>query len=201
MAKPYGRLYQKGKNVSIMGIDTYDVWPVGSVYISTNSTNPSVYFGGTWVQTCKSRCLMGAGANDANTDNGWGTFAASSYNFGAGARIGEHHHTLSSGEMPWHSHSFTTFGAGSHQHRLYLNGDPNFPFVGHPGWNGDVTPSNAAKLNCGSGSFNGYYFYAGHSGTSDGWHQHTGNCDYTGGSGEHNNMPPGEVFYIWKRTA
>ena len=168
MAKPYGRLYQKGKNVSIMGIDTYDVWPIGSVYISTNSTNPSVYFGGTWVQTCKSRCLMGAGVNEANTDNGWGTFAASSYNFGAGARIGEHHHTLNTDELPSHYH-WGIYGANGASKRM-------------AGW-GETTTHTGTLYEHGANAWEDLQ---------------TG---YAGGGREHNNMPPGEVVYIWKRTA
>ncbi len=35
-------------------------FPVGSIYLSISSTNPSTYFGGTWVQI-KDRFLIGAG--------------------------------------------------------------------------------------------------------------------------------------------
>lgn len=39
------------------------MWPVGSVYISVNNTNPSTYWGGTWVKIASGRVLMGA-SND-----------------------------------------------------------------------------------------------------------------------------------------
>lgn len=34
-------------------------WPVGSIYMSTSSTSPATYFGGTW-DRLKSRFLLGA---------------------------------------------------------------------------------------------------------------------------------------------
>ena len=36
------------------------IYPVGSIYLSVNSTNPSTLFGGTWTQL-KDRFLLGAG--------------------------------------------------------------------------------------------------------------------------------------------
>lgn len=38
------------------------IYPVGSIYISVNSTNPSVYFGGSWEQI-QGRFLVGCGSN------------------------------------------------------------------------------------------------------------------------------------------
>ena len=36
------------------------IYPVGSIYMSTNSTNPSTLFGGTWKQI-KDRFLLACG--------------------------------------------------------------------------------------------------------------------------------------------
>jgi len=70
------------------------VWPIGSIYISVNSTNPSKYFGGTWVQFAKGRTLVGvdtvAGDPDLTTVLKQG---------------GEYFHTLTTLEMPSHTHN------------------------------------------------------------------------------------------------
>lgn len=41
------------------------IYPVGSIYISVNSINPSVYFGGTWEQI-KDRFLLACGNTYSN---------------------------------------------------------------------------------------------------------------------------------------
>lgn len=64
------------------------IYPVGSVYISVNSTNPASLFGGTWEQI-KDRFLLACG---------------STYN--AGATGGEATHTLTIAEMPSHNHTW-----------------------------------------------------------------------------------------------
>ena len=38
------------------------IYPVGSIYMSVSSTNPSILFGGTWVSIASGRCLMGVDA-------------------------------------------------------------------------------------------------------------------------------------------
>lgn len=81
---------------SIDSIDTssssIDAYPVGSIYMSVNSTSPASLFGGTW-QQIKDRFLMCAGST-----------------YKAGGTGGEASHTLTVKEMPSHSHdvSMTT---------------------------------------------------------------------------------------------
>jgi len=62
------------------------IYPIGSIYISVNSTNPASLFGGTWEQI-KDRFLLAAG--DA---------------YEAGSTGGEAQHTLTVDEMPSHTH-------------------------------------------------------------------------------------------------
>ena len=64
--------------------------PIGSVYISVNSTNPSTYFGGTWTQI-KDRFLLCCG----NT-------------YSAGSTGGDASHKLTLSEMPSHSHNYSS---------------------------------------------------------------------------------------------
>lgn len=87
------------------------IYPVGSIYISMNSTNPSTLFGGTWEAFGQGRVLIGAGTgNDGST----------SLSFTAGGTGGEYKHTLSVSEMPSHTHTQNshTHSVGAHSHGL-----------------------------------------------------------------------------------
>lgn len=66
-------------------------WPVGSVYYSNISTNPGITFGvGTWVAIATGRVIIGV---DVATDKP------------AGSMGGTATHTLSTAEMPAHTHT------------------------------------------------------------------------------------------------
>ena len=76
------------KSLEINGKTIFDmVYPVGSVYVSVNSTSPATLFGGTWVQI-KDKFLLSAGDT-----------------YKAGATGGEDTHVLTVDEMPRHNHS------------------------------------------------------------------------------------------------
>lgn len=62
-------------------------YPVGSVYISFNSTNPTTFFGGTW-ERIKGRFLLSADDSTYQINN----------------TGGEASHTLSVNEIPSHTH-------------------------------------------------------------------------------------------------
>ena len=80
-------IYADGKNLT----DT--IYPVGSLYWSSKSTNPASLFGGTWVQI-KDRFVLACGDTYKTV----------------GATGGESSVTLSVSNMPSHSHSFTPSG-------------------------------------------------------------------------------------------
>lgn len=61
-------------------------YPVGSIYISINSINPSELFGGTWEQI--NNCFL----------------LAQGDRFSAGSTGGEERHTLTIPELPSHDH-------------------------------------------------------------------------------------------------
>jgi hypothetical protein len=73
------------------GISALDVYPVGSVYISVSSTNPSSLFGGTWVAFASGKTLIGVDANQAEFDTVEETGGAKTK-------------TLNTTEIPSHSH-------------------------------------------------------------------------------------------------
>ena len=66
------------------------VYPIGSIYMSVNSTNPSKLFGGEW-ERIQDRFLLASGTTYTN-----------------GATGGEATHTLTVNEMPSHRHSRMT---------------------------------------------------------------------------------------------
>ena len=72
------------------------VYPVGSIYMSVNSTSPATLFGGKWVAISQGRTLVGVGTGtDINGD---------SMTWAAEATGGEYLHTLTIDEMPSHKH-------------------------------------------------------------------------------------------------
>lgn len=68
--------------------------PVGSIYTSTVATNPGDIFGGTWAAFGAGKVLVGLDANDTSFDTVEET---------GGAKT----HTLTVGEIPSHTHTFT----------------------------------------------------------------------------------------------
>lgn len=68
------------------------VYPIGSIYISVNSTSPSTLFGGEWTQL-KDRFLLGAGSTYIAGEKGGTTTHNHGYRIGYhpnyGALIGD----------------------------------------------------------------------------------------------------------------
>ena len=75
-----------GNSLSTILIDL--LHPVGSFYISDNSTSPATLFGGTW-ERIQDKFLLAAGAT-----------------YAAGTMGGEATHTLTIDEMPSHNHTY-----------------------------------------------------------------------------------------------
>lgn len=83
-----------------------ELYPVGAVYISVNSTSPASLFGGTWEQI-EDRFLLAAGST-----------------YAAGSAGGEATHTLTEEEMPSHIHKYDVSYSGvsgSNAYVLYQN--------------------------------------------------------------------------------
>lgn len=64
-----------------------NVYPIGSIYMNVNSTNPGTLFGGTWEQI-QGKFLLGMSSS-----------------YPAGSQGGEASHTLTTSEMPSHGHN------------------------------------------------------------------------------------------------
>lgn len=83
-------------------------FPIGYIYMSVDSTDPSTYFGGTW-ERIQNRFLLGAGSS-----------------YSAGSTGGEAAHTLTVDEIPSHNHTYTD-RYNSETNRITLSGDSNKP--------------------------------------------------------------------------
>ena len=76
------------------------IYPVGSIYMSVNNTNPSTLFGGTWVAWGAGRVPVGVDTADTDFDTVEETG-------------GEKAHTLTIAEMPSHIHTIKIKGSTS----------------------------------------------------------------------------------------
>ena len=161
------------------------IYPIGSLYWSSNSTNPSELFGGTWEQITD-RFVFAAGNKEINSTGG------------------EEIHILTEEELPSHYHSVNsieTYRDGAHNHALevYVGGKTSISNV----YGGSVIASNqAADFDCEKRYktfYDGYeYDYV----STEGEHSHTipaHNTNSTGNNQPHNNMPPYIVKYCWER--
>lgn len=156
------------------------MYPVGSIYMSVSSTNPSTYFGGTWVAWGSGRVPVGINTSDSNFNTVEKTGGASSV-------------TLTASQIPSHTHTFTgssttTSSAGGHTHNIGRDTD------------GGSGSSRYTVHKAGTSGAQGT------SPTSSaGAHTHTltpkGKNGNTGGGGSHTNLQPYIVCYMWKRTA
>lgn len=149
------------------------IYPVGSIYMSVNSTSPATLFGGTWSQL-KDRFLLGAGDTYSN-----------------GATGGAATVTLTTSQIPSHTHTFTgssaTTSSDSHSHTV-------------PNTKGDNSGSGNKCESWASASASGRTVTTS---SDSHTHTLTakGTNSSTGGGGSHTNMPPYLVVYMWKRTA
>ena len=196
-----GKLTVKGD--FIIGTTSFldKVYPVGSIYMSVNSTSPATLFGGTWEEIAGGRVLMGANST-----------------YTLGSTGGSYTHTLSADEMPSHTHTGSSAGAGGHSHSF---GSMNI-WGSHPIQGGyDTAPAGqGAFYYDGSETANsqyvcGYHGWVGSSrnvifSANQNWagavstigdHTHGITIGATGSGQAHNNIQPYLVVKMWKRTA
>jgi hypothetical protein len=81
------------------------IYPIGSIYLSVNPTNPSSLFGGTWVQVSEGRALFGAGSitttynvNGTSTDFTDTYTADTNYEAGLPNLVGTGHYADNNGD-------------------------------------------------------------------------------------------------------
>ena len=156
------------------------IYPVGSIYISTSSTNPGTTFGvGTWVAYGQGRVLIGAGTG---TDS-----RSEQKSFTGGGTGGEYNHLLAIAEIPAHNHNSRSL-TGSATNVMWDDGR-----------DGGIAASGIVSVGgwTRNRSWNGTNGDASRALNINATHTH----DTQGGSGVHNNIQPYIVVYMWRRTA
>lgn len=163
-----GELRRNNQNIIL------SLYPVGSIYMSVNSTNPGTLFGGTWEQI-KDRFLLACGNSYSNGSTG-GSASLQSHTHGIPALSG-----TAAGST--HTHIVTTkttsYGSGTQS---------SWRCLSWPGTNADYTQT--VKTNNGSADGDHTHSVTTNAATSD-----------SSGSGNSGNMPPYLAVYVWKRTA
>ena len=169
------------------------MYPIGSIYISYSSTNPSTLFGGIWEQI-QGRFLLGVsntysvgstGGTTSNitSSNGSGNTGSASGNTGGSSSANTGSTTLTINQIPSHSHSLDFMG---------IYGSTSGP------WGGVINVSQVTgKQNTSSAGGN-----QGH--THSMAHTHSiGSHTHSISSHTHtvNTLPPYIAVYMWRRTA
>lgn len=190
------------------GLTLDDVYPVGSVYISFNSTSPQTLFGiGTWSKI-EGRFLFAADKSHiVESTGGSNDSVVVSHTHTADlANSGLHTHTLSSNE---HTHSASTGSSGNHAHNTGQNGYNFVTTNGNFGYGsgGSTAPAPSSKTSATqttgahTHSVNiGYYTHT-HSANNNGLHTHDITIDSAGTSGADKNMPAYIAVNMWQRVS
>lgn len=158
------------------------IYPVGSIYLSINNTNPKVLFGGNWESISGYYLYAGTGGTTAGSN----TSGTPSNNTSGST-------TLSVSQIPSHTHTMSSSGAHKHQYQGYWtvpSQTSSYHAISRNKVNGDPleTPSSMVS--------------------DSGAHTHTLN-NTGGGSGHthtlsshtHSVNPKRYELYMWKRTS
>lgn len=154
------------------------IYPVGSIYMSVNSINPTTLFGGTWEQITD-KFLLAAGNSYTAGNTGGAEIANISHTHTTGDC------TLTVSQIPSHSHNQKTIGE---------DGNIN-PWVANRTGSSQGVYSRQQVAWYNSGKQNVATFGTG------GGAAHNHGSTGSGGSTTLSIMPPYLVVYIWKRTA
>lgn len=151
------------------------VYPVGSIYLAYNDTNPSTLFGGTWARI-ENRFLWAKGTGDIIGNVG-----------------GESTHKLTSAESGQKNLGSITTGTENqvHDHTI-TTGGYTYPNGSSPGAFSTATSGSTLTKDTNDPTYTG---------NENAHHNHTFSIGGQDASQAHNNMPPYIVVSIWRRTA
>ena len=165
------------------------IYPVGSIYMSVNDTNPATFLGGTWVRWGQGRVPVGVNENDSDFET-------------PEKEDGEKKHQLTIDEMPNHRHlgqytktrTYTT-------HAQTPTDPPSQAIEVYQGTREVEVQYNVVKDNVSTTVF----YTSGSGQISDIFYSEKVTSTYgvadNGGDIAHNNLQPYITCYMWKRTA
>ena len=188
------------------------IYPVGSIYMSVNSTSPATLFGGTW-QRISGRFLFAANdsveAHKAGKTGGSISVTLTTANLPShNHSVGAHSHGLNNHTHSWsgttnetgnHNHYADEFGAkmqrSGYDNSFYKSGE-KVAFYYQRSTGSDATVNTSM-------SGNHKHTISGTTGASSGSTANSTafNSGSTGSGTAHENMPPFLAVYVWKRTA
>ena len=159
------------------------IYPIGSIYMSVNSTSPADLFGGTWDAMPAGRVLLAQGKSQ------WGT------TYTAGSTGGEATHQLTPEEMPRHKHDAVANNVNiSGTAYLQMGNGMSIATGSTTGVFSAIGSDTVEGYGSGSRSgTNGLKFNSTHTPTIS--------ISYTGADTAHNNLQPFIAVFMWCRTA
>ena len=183
-------------NITIPQVSILQAYPVGSIYMSVVETNPAELFGGTWEAIAPGRVLLGAGEY------------SSSISYTAGDKGGVTSKTLTSSNIPKHTHTVeikSTAATHNHKNGVFDEAAPgNGPLSTNYGAVKVYPTKNQAVMAADSSIYGtNTQLYMGYTSETSAVHTHEVTVGYYGAKDptEISVMQPYLVVYMWKRTA
>ena len=165
------------------------IYPIGSIYMSVNDTNPADFLGGTWERWGQGRVPVGVKEDDDDFKT-------------PEKEDGEKKHQLITSEMPNHRHKGQYSATNTYTDHAQTPTDPPSPVIMVDQGTREVEVQyNVVKDNVSSTP----YHSSGSGPINDIFYSYKVTSTYgvadDGGDIPHNNLQPYITCYMWKRTA